>query len=136
MDTFRGLMNMRRNPYNPRSWGSFQRKKRPNTIPPGLVPRMPTAPYQGMEPTATLNSAAMPKKKGFFGNIMGKLNEMTEEEKKDFREVLQEGDFRIDQEFLAGGNYGRTQEYAHQPFLFDESTAAEYQRRRKLNPYV
>ncbi len=53
-----GLMNMRRNPYNPRSWGAFQRKKRPNTIPPGLVPRrMPTAPYQGMEPTATLDVA-------------------------------------------------------------------------------
>ena len=68
-------------------------------------------------------------KKGFFGK-------MSPEELKDFKETLAEMDFGVDQEFLAGGNFGRTQEYAHQPFLFDESTAAEYQRRRKLNPYV
>ena len=42
--------------WNPRSWGALQRKKWPNIGPPGLVPRrMPTAPYQGMEPTATFN---------------------------------------------------------------------------------
>ena len=51
--------------------GLMGRKKRwPNTGPPGLVPRrMPTAPYQGMEPTATEGVAdsawdTMPKKKG------------------------------------------------------------------------
>ena len=39
-------------------WGDMFERKWPNTGPPGLVPRrMPTAPYQGMEPTATMNVA-------------------------------------------------------------------------------
>ena len=70
---------------------------------------------------------------GMFKNPLGK---MSPEELKDFQEVLKEMNLDMKPEFVAGGNYGRTQEYAHQPFLFDESTASEYQRRRKLNPYV
>ena len=105
------------------------RRKRPNTIPPGLVPRMPTAPYQGMEPTATLNSAAMPKKKGFFGK-------MSPEELKDFKDTMAEMDFGVDQEFLAGGNFGRTQEYGALPYSFDESSMSEMQKRKKLFPFL
>jgi len=70
-----------------------------------------------------------PTNKGFFGH-------MSPEELKDFQEVLKEMRTDIKPEFVGGGNYGRTQEYAHQPFLFDEATAAEYQRRKKFNPYV
>jgi len=82
----------------------------PNTGPPGLMPRrMPTAPYQGMEPTATLNSAAMPKKKGFFGK-------MSPEELKDFQEVLKEMRLDIKPEFVAGGREGRTEQYSFLPF--------------------
>ena len=137
---WQGLMGKKRK--IPRTWrnpGGFQRedwghwratpRTLPNTGPPGLVPRMPTAPYQGMEPTATLNSAAMPKKKGFFGK-------MSPEELKDFQEVLKEMRLDIKPEFVGDLYRGEDKQYAHQPFLFDESTASEYQRRRKLNPYV
>ena len=70
---------------------------------------------------------------GMFKNPLGK---MSPEELKDFREVLKEMNLDMKPEFVAGGNYGRTQEYAHQPSLFNEATAAEYQKRKKLFPYV
>ena len=95
-------------------------------------PSMSGLPAVGNRPgfnAAGVSPIVSPEKKGFFGK-------MSPEELKDFKETMAEMDFGVDQEFLAGGNFGRTQEYAHQPFLFDESTAAEYQRRRKLNPYV
>ena len=94
-------------------------------------PSMASDPTWGVASTfpAKTPNTPMSGKKGFFGK-------MSPEELKDFKETMAEMDFGVDQEFLAGGNFGRTQEYAHQPFLFDESTAAEYQRRRKLNPYV
>ena len=124
---WQGLMGKKRK--IPRTWRNPGRTL-PNTGPPGLVPRrMPTAPYQGMEPTATLNSAAMPKKKGFFGK-------MSPEELKDFQEVLKEMRLDIKPEFVGDLYRGEDKQYAHQPFLFDEATAAEYQRRRKLNPYI
>jgi len=70
---------------------------------------------------------------GMFKNPLGK---MSPEELKDFQEVLKEMNLDMKPEFVAGGNYGRTQEYAHQPSLFNEATAAEYQKRKKLFPYV
>ena len=70
---------------------------------------------------------------GMFKNPLGK---MSPEELKDFQSVLREMQIDTKPEFVGGGNYGRTQEYAHQPFLFDEATAAEYQKRKKLFPYV
>jgi len=70
---------------------------------------------------------------GMLKNPFGK---MSPEELKDFKETMAEMDFGVDQEFLAGGNFGRTQEYANQPFLFNEATAAEYQKRKKLFPHV
>ena len=99
--------------------------------------RIPSAPsMSGLPPMAgrpNFNQASAPNvnptNKGFFGH-------MSPEELKDFQEVLKEMRTDIKPEFVGGGNYGRTQEYAHQPFLFDEATAAEYQRRKKFNPYV
>ena len=124
---WQGLMGKKRK--IPRTWRNPGRTL-PNTGPPGLVPRrMPTAPYQGMEPTATLNSAAMPKKKGFFGK-------MSPEELKDFQEVLKEMRLDIKPEFVAGGNYGRTQEYSSLSYAFDESSMAEMQKRKKLFPFL
>ena len=70
---------------------------------------------------------------GMFKNPLGK---MSPEELKDFQEVLKEMSLDMKPEFVAGGNYGRTQEYANQPFLFNEATAAEYQKRKKLFPHV
>ena len=104
--------------------GGWYRKKPRGLM--GFSPSMSGLPSLAGRPNFNQASAT---KKGFFGK-------MSPEELKDFKETLAEMDFGVDQEFLAGGNFGRTQEYAHQPFLFDESTAAEYQRRRKLNPYV
>ena len=70
-----------------------------------------------------------PTKKGFFGN-------MSPEELKDFKETLAEMDFGVDQEFLAGGNFGRTQEYGALPYSFDESSMSEMQKRKKLFPFL
>ena len=80
----------------------------------------PTVQYGGGQP-------------GMFKNPLGK---MSPEELKDFQEVLKEMNLDMKPEFVAGGNYGRTQEYANQPFLFNEATAAEYQKRKKLFPHV
>jgi len=114
-----------RNPggFQREDWGHWRATPRtlPNTGPPGLVPRMPTAPYQGMEPTATLNSAAMPKKKGFFGK-------MSPEELKDFQEVLKEMRLDIKPEFVAGGREGRTEQYS---FLSFDQTPEQKKKREE-----
>ena len=112
--------------------GLLGRKKRwPNTRPPGLVPRrLPTAPYQGMEPTATLGVAdsawdtthtPMAGKKG--------LNW------EEISEVMSEMQM-MEPEFVQGGKYGRTQEYAALPYSFDEAGMAEMQKRKKLFPFL
>jgi len=94
------------------------------------TPRTPFSSYEAAHSRSDMVVPRVsPTNKGFFGH-------MSPEELKDFQEVLKEMRTDIKPEFVGGGNYGRTQEYAHQPFLFDEATAAEYQRRKKFNPYV
>jgi len=72
---------------------------------------------------------------GMFKNPLGK---MSPEELKDFQEVLKEMRLDMKPEFVPPGRTNQPQmgSFKHQPFLFDEATAAEYQRRRKFNPYV
>jgi hypothetical protein len=70
---------------------------------------------------------------GMFKNPFGK---MSPEELKDFKETMSEMDFGVDQEFLAGGNFGRTQEYGALPYSFDESSMSEMQKRKKLFPFL
>ena len=70
---------------------------------------------------------------GMFKNPLGKMNP---EELKDFQEVLKEMRLDIKPEFVAGGNYGRTQEYSSLPYAFDESSMAEMQKRKKLFPFL
>ena len=72
---------------------------------------------------------------GVFKNPLGK---MSPEELKDFQEVLKEMNFNMKPEFVSPGRTNQPQmgSFKHQPFLFDESTAAEYHKRRKINPYV
>ena len=70
---------------------------------------------------------------GMFKNPLGK---MSPEELKDFQEVLKEMSLDMKPEFVAGGNYGRTQEYGALPYAFDESSMAEMQKRKKLFPFL
>ena len=72
---------------------------------------------------------------GMFKNPLGK---MSPEELKDFQEVLKEMNFNMKPEFVSPGRTNQPQmgSFKHQPFLFDESTGAEYQKRKKLFPYV
>ena len=79
--------------------------------------------------------AGTAKPTSMFKNPLGK---MSPEELKDFQEVLKEMNFNMKPEFVSPGRTNQPQmgSFKHQPFLFDEATAAEYQRRRKLNPYV
>ena len=82
----------------------------------------PTVQYGGGQP-------------GMFKNPLGK---MSPEELKDFQEVLKEMNFNMKPEFVSPGRTNQPQmgSFKHQPFLFDESTGAEYQKRKKLFPYV
>ena len=77
--------------------------------------------------------AGTAKPTSMFKNPFGK---MSPEELKDFKETLAEMDFGVDQEFLAGGNFGRTQEYGALPYSFDESSMSEMQKRKKLFPFL
>ena len=72
---------------------------------------------------------------GMFKNPLGK---MSPEELKDFQSVLREMQIDTKPEFVRPGTINQPQmgSFKHQPFLFDEATAAEYQRRKKFNPYV
>ena len=72
---------------------------------------------------------------GIFKNPLGK---MSPEELKDFQSVLREMQIDTTPEFVRPGTINQPQmgSFKHQPFLFDEATAAEYQRRKKLFPYV
>ena len=78
-------------------------------------------------------SAGSGKPTSMFKNPFGK---MSPEELKDFQEVLKEMRLDIKPEFVAGGNYGRTQEYSSLPYAFDESSMAEMQKRKKLFPFL
>ncbi len=80
-------------------------------------------------------SAANIRTGGMFKNPLGK---MSPEELKDFQSVLREMQIDTKPEFVRPGTINQPQmgSFKHQPFLFDEATAAEYQRRKKLNPYV
>ena len=92
----------------------------------GFSPSMSGLPSLAGRPNFNQASAT---KKGFFGK-------MSPEELKDFKETLAEMDFGVDQEFLAGGNFGRTQEYGALPYSFDESSMSEMQKRKKLFPFL
>ena len=122
----------------PDNWGVFRKKPR------GLMgfndprsrsvyssaPRTPFSSYEAAHSRSDMVAPRVaPTKKGFFGN-------MSPEELKDFKETLAEMDFGVDQEFLAGGNFGRTQEYGALPYSFDESSMAEMQKRKKLFPFL
>jgi len=110
----RGLMNIRRPP----NW-----KKR-------ILPRTPFSSYEAAHSRADIVAPRVdPIKKGFFGK-------MSPEELKDFKETMAEMDFGVDQEFLTGGNFGRTQEYGALPYSFDESSMSEMQKRKKLFPFL
>jgi len=107
----------------PPFWANFRKKLFGTKVYPDAILR---GAYPG-------KAAANIRTGGMFKNPLGK---MSPEELKDFQEVLKEMNLDMKPEFVAGGNYGRTQEYAHQPSLFNEATAAEYQKRKKLFPYV
>jgi hypothetical protein len=95
-------------------------------------PSMSGLPALGNRPgfnAAGVSPIVSPEKKGFFGK-------MSPEELKDFKETMAEMDFGVDQEFLAGGNFGRTQEYGALPYSFDESSMSEMQKRKKLFPFL
>ena len=77
--------------------------------------------------------AGTAKPTSMFKNPLGK---MSPEELKDFQEVLKEMNFNMKPEFVAGGNYGRTQEYGALPYSFDESSMSEMQKRKKLFPFL
>ena len=66
---------------------------------------MPSSPQYDSTMDASAGSG---KPTSMFKNPFGK---MSPEELKDFQEVLKEMRLDIKPEFVAGGNYGRTQEY-------------------------
>jgi len=70
---------------------------------------------------------------GMFKNPLGK---MSPEELKDFQEVLKEMNLDMKPEFVAGGRYGRQEQYAYEPSIFNDATADEYKKRRERNKYL
>jgi len=92
--------------------GDRNRRPQPNArFRQNPFPSMASDPTWGVASTfpAKTPNTPMAGKKGFFGK-------MSPEELKDFKETMAEMDFGVDQEFLAGGREGRTEQYSFLPF--------------------
>jgi|28_taG_2_1085356.scaffolds.fasta_scaffold06384_2 hypothetical protein len=70
--------------------------------------------------------------KGAYTGVKSKKSGLNWEE---ISEVMSEMQM-MEPEFIPGGSYGRTQEYAVLPYSFDEAGMAEIQKRKKLYPFL